>query len=503
MKSKFNIIDLVNKLLFIVLFVLSFSLFETKNIVNNSNIYLDKNSFISQIAPYAVSDMKETGVFASVTIGQAAVESGWGDDSIATTYNNYFGMKAGGKIYVNGVETKCNIANRNVIGQSNNQNTFWSGKAVCLGASEGGGSWFRIYDSLENSVRDHSRNFWCNSSGRYITNGVFASPDPQTQLYTIAKSGYAVDGSGNITTISGLRYDQYIFQKIIQSSNLTIYDNGFKTVKPAYAETCTDAVYTGTVPSIDSGNLNAVSNFVTTYTGDLKQGYLYKYQANNALKADEKTSDETLDSRMNIIINNIFNTTGEYSDGKIGANAYIANVEYLTGSFKNSIHYFNQNDYASSPYGAISGATIKSHGCGPTSMAIVISSFKNQDISPVETTNWACSNGYCTESGSAHALIPALAAQYGLSSSNEIASNGNLQPIVDALASGNSLVVVLAKSGEFTKSGHFLVLTGIDSSGNISIADPASREKTKNTYNLNFLINPTQGHIVKFWIISG
>lgn len=262
------------------------------------------------------------------------------------------------------------------------------------------------------------------------------------------------------------------------------------------------SIYSVTLNGI-SGNVdgNVINDFKTTYSGDVKEGYIYKTQKNNALKVTEKTVTEKIDENINSIIESIFTTTGKYSDGKIGASAYTANVTYVNGSFKNKIAYYNQNDYKSYPYGNY--GTIASHGCGTTSMAIVISSFLGREVSPVETTNWACSNGYCTSSGSSHSVIPGLAAQYGLNSTNEISSSSNLQPVVDALASGNSLVVVLAKSGEFTNSGHFLVLTGVDASGNISVADPASRKKTEKTYTLDFLINPTQGHIVKFWIISG
>ena len=43
----------------------------------------------------------------------------------------------------------------------------------------------------------------------------------------------------------------------------------------------------------------------------------------------------------------------------------------------------------------------------------------------------------------------------------------------------------------------------VDENGQVTIADPGSRNKTKEKFSLNFLINPTQGHVVKFWIISG
>ena len=49
--------------------------------------------FIAKIAPYAVASQRETGVPASVTIAQAALESGWGEKAPG---HNYFGIKGSG-----------------------------------------------------------------------------------------------------------------------------------------------------------------------------------------------------------------------------------------------------------------------------------------------------------------------------------------------------------------------------------------------------------------------
>lgn len=50
--------------------------------------------FLRSVAPAAQASMAATGVPASVTIAQAIFESGWGKTSLATLYNNYFGIKA-------------------------------------------------------------------------------------------------------------------------------------------------------------------------------------------------------------------------------------------------------------------------------------------------------------------------------------------------------------------------------------------------------------------------
>ena len=63
---------------------------------------------------------------------------GWGMDNIALTYKNFFGMKA--------------------LGNSK-PNEYWSGEKVPLQAAEGGIDYFRVYDSLKNSIYDHGRNF--------------------------------------------------------------------------------------------------------------------------------------------------------------------------------------------------------------------------------------------------------------------------------------------------------------------------------------------------------
>lgn len=501
MKKYNKFIKTINSLLLLYLFIFTIYVFSSKTLINNSNIYLDKKEdFLKLMADDVVQDMKENGVFASVTLGQAVIESGWGQDRIAVDYNNYFGMKAGSNVYVNGVKTECNAANHGVTGtNSGAQNEFWSGLSVCRGASEGGSAWFRVYDSPLNSIRDHSRNFWCHSDGRYVENGVFEAEDPETQLYVIAFSGYASYANGDITTIDGLRYDQHIYQRIIKPNNFTSYDEGYKSVKPDYAYTCSDAVYQGNMPVLpDDGSLNGITDFKTTYDGELEEGFIYKNQADNALRNYIGTTKaDEIEGRIDSIVTDIFGKAGTYSDGKIGSSAYIANVDYLTGSFRNPIIYFNQRDYPNYPYSSY--GTISSHGCGPTSMAIVVSSFTKQSISPITTTEWACSNGYCFSNGSAHSLICGQANYYGL----DCHQTTDNQEIVNSLASGNSLVVVLANEGEFTDGGHFLVLTGVDSSGNISIADPASPEKTKNTYTLDFLLDPARGNIKKFWIVSG
>lgn len=175
-------------------------------------------------------------------------------------------------------------------------------------------------------------------------------------------------------------------------------------------------------------------------------------------------------------------------------------VTYTNGD--TSVVYYNQLDerWAEAPYGA---DRIGTHGCGPTAMAIVISSLTGENVDPVYMANWSNQNGYCVKGkGSAHALIPAAAEAFGLSCSG--CTRSEPQRIVDALARGD-LVVALMTKGHFTNGGHFIVLRGVTEDGKILVADPASTKRSNQTWDLSLIVNETHKSAAAggpFWIIS-
>lgn len=104
-------------------------------------------------------------------------------------------------------------------------------------------------------------------------------------------------------------------------------------------------------------------------------------------------------------------------------------------------------------------------------MAIVVSSMTDRVVTRWKWPRWSYENGYwCKGSGSYHALIPAAAQHFGLSVSGCSASEP--QRILDSLSEGKLVVAIMAK-GHFTKSGHFIVLRGVQD-GKILVADPGS-----------------------------
>ena len=159
--------------------------------------------------------------------------------------------------------------------------------------------------------------------------------------------------------------------------------------------------------------------------------------------------------------------------------------EVLTGG-NVEIVYFNQGEepWASAPYGP---DKIGGYGCGPTAMAMVVSSLTDQMVDPSAMAQWAYESGYCAPgSGSYNGLIQAAASAYGL----KAAPWTDLTPdaISQSLASGQ-LFVALMTRGHFTSSGHFILLRGLTLEGKILVADPNSRERSLTAWDPQLIID--------------
>ena len=142
--------------------------------------------------------------------------------------------------------------------------------------------------------------------------------------------------------------------------------------------------------------------------------------------------------------------------------------------------YFNQGEepWASMPYGS---STIKSAGCGPTALAIVISTLTGENVTPQMTAEYAMSHGlYVSGKGTSHSFPAMAAGSWGLSV--ERVKRGQIDYVVKQLKEGKLAVVICAENTISGSSGHFIVLTGVTRDGYIAIADPGSRSRTGKLY---------------------
>ena len=149
-------------------------------------------------------------------------------------------------------------------------------------------------------------------------------------------------------------------------------------------------------------------------------------------------------------------------------------LEVLTGGSANFVYYCqSEAPWADAPYGP---DHVGGYGCGPTAMAMVVSTLTNTVVDPAQMAQWAYENGYCAPgSGSYLSIVEGMADDYGLTAVPF--ENWSADALCRELASG-LLFVALMGPGHFTNGGHFIILRGITLEGKVLVADPNSRERS-------------------------
>ena len=146
--------------------------------------------FIEKIATYVKKYASDYGIMVhSPIIAQAILESGWGRSTLASEYNNYFGLKCGGA---------------------------WNGKSVNMATQEEYEVGvmtdirdnFRVFDSMEDGVKGYFD--FINYSRYSNLKGV---TDPEEYCRLIKEDGYATSS----TYVDSLL-------RVIYDNNLTRFD---------------------------------------------------------------------------------------------------------------------------------------------------------------------------------------------------------------------------------------------------------------------------------------
>lgn len=139
--------------------------------------------------------------------------------------------------------------------------------------------------------------------------------------------------------------------------------------------------------------------------------------------------------------------------------------------------YFSQGDPRWAHYQCAGQDPMEKYGCGPTVLAMLVSSFTEQELTPAMAAEWAADHGYYVAGeGSRHQLIPEGTAAFGMSSRG--IEEPTKEQVIDSLNSGK-LLVALVGPGHFTQKGHFLIITSVYDSSHVWVADPARPENNR------------------------
>lgn len=217
----------------------------------------------------AQADYSRTGVLASITLGQAWLESNCGKYTPPNS-NNLFGIKCS-----SAWEGECSYTS---TGEEVN------GGHITITAG------FRVYPSVEESINDHSK--FLIENERYANAGFFDSTDYKKQAWALQNAGYATASDYASTLISIIEandFDKWDVKVNTTSSNSIcgpVGNNGWaiRTVAP----TPSDQPFV----DADSGNVGQCVWYAKGRAVEITE----------ALRSAGKLSDEEADKIVNLLL---------------------------------------------------------------------------------------------------------------------------------------------------------------------------------------------------------
>lgn len=206
----------------------------------------------------------------------------------------------------------------------------------------------------------------------------------------------------------------------------------------------------------------------------------------SSLSAAEQNEDGKL---VNLLVSELSKLKDELEKLKASINSALESAsspvfESSSSSTGEFVNYY-QTDYSDVPYSDF--GTIATYGCGPTSLAMVLTYLLDEEITPVETAQKGYNSevNYTCKKGTYFSYFGAMADEYQVECNQMNTTESN---IIDNLNDGKTLILSMSK-GHFTKSGHFIVVRGLDDDGKAVVADPASKDRSAQTWDVDLLAN--------------
>jgi hypothetical protein len=165
-----------------------FSCRSSRTVVSSSIGGPDAAAYIDKYKDLAVSEMKRTGIPASITLAQGMIESDFGRSTLAREANNHFGIKC---------------------------HDDWTGPTI-RHHDDRRNECFRKYSRPEDSFYDHSD--FLKTGSRYASLFDLSPTDYKAWARGLKKAGYATNTD----------YANMLIRKI-EENNLNYYDSGYRT----------------------------------------------------------------------------------------------------------------------------------------------------------------------------------------------------------------------------------------------------------------------------------
>lgn len=146
-------------------------------------------------------------------------------------------------------------------------------------------------------------------------------------------------------------------------------------------------------------------------------------------------------------------------------------------------------------YGLYGDKMIAVNGCGPTAVAMVAAGLTGDNtITPYEVARYSADNGYYAgDSGTSWTLMTEGAAHFGICG---VELGLDESAVFSELEAGHPIICSM-RPGDFTTTGHFIVLTGVED-GKIRVNDPNSRKRSEKLWDYDRL----EYQINNLWVFT-
>lgn len=161
---------------------------------------------------------------------------------------------------------------------------------------------------------------------------------------------------------------------------------------------------------------------------------------------------------------------------------------------KGEVPFLYQIDpqWSEEPY---AGGNIHENGCGPTCLSMVYISLTGKtDLDPAAMARFSEQNGFAVDGMTAWALMTDGAAMLGLRSAELPASADAVRAELEA----GRPIICSVRPGDFTTTGHFIVLAGLTDDGQVMVRDPNNAGNDDHPWDLDRIL----GQCANLWSFS-
>ena len=152
---------------------------------------------------------------------------------------------------------------------------------------------------------------------------------------------------------------------------------------------------------------------------------------------------------------------------------------------------FNQGDYTKT-VAVIGGQdkSVKTSGCGAACVASLGQYLTGDtEYDPQSLFQWAYDNDYYHGDGLSHAALSKMAGLFKLKTQ----WTDDQKDVLDSLRDKRPVVAHMGHGAFSSGTGHYIMLVGQNSKGQIIIHDPGSRKRSGSAYDLDFLVGQAKG----------